>query len=437
MASIKERNGSFQVRWQAGRAGRREVCTFPTIELAEAAQRLADARNHRITDREVYAAIYGWNEEDTETVESPLMKDFVEEWIANKVDVKDTTKAEYARMLRKRVIPSFEGLYVHEITRQADIDPWKTYLCEDLEPAGVHKHWTVLNMVMRAAVPRYRPDNPLDIPAGHRSNGLPRIEKHDAVFLTSPEADILVARCPPAIRDLVEFAIGTGMRQGELFGLRVKAVDLSGSKPVVYVVMTLHRGGKFGKPKSERSRRAIHLSPRMAELAARLIAGKRPNDLVFTAPEGGAWDANDFRWQHWRYAVSAAQRCAEHPPVPQKTGNGAELERVTAMSVSTCACKTRLHKRPRFHDLRHTHVALLLDAGADFYMIQLRLGHASIKTTIDVYGHRIASGDDRLLEALDRRLPGGKEKSSKKKAKRKSKKRVSPYVDGLPLALAA
>jgi hypothetical protein len=67
MASIKERDGSFQVRWQAGRAGRREVCTFPTIELAEAAQRLADARNHRITDREVYAAIYGWNEEDTET----------------------------------------------------------------------------------------------------------------------------------------------------------------------------------------------------------------------------------------------------------------------------------------------------------------------------------------------------------------------------------
>ncbi|GAA0556435.1 hypothetical protein GCM10010172_44210 [Paractinoplanes ferrugineus] len=31
----------------------------------------------------------------------------------------------------------------------------------------------------------------------------------------------------------------------------------------------------------------------------RLIAGKRPNDLVFTAPEGGPWDANDFRWWYW------------------------------------------------------------------------------------------------------------------------------------------
>jgi hypothetical protein len=169
----------------------------------------------------------------------------------------------------------------------------------------------------------------------------------------------------------------------------------------------------------------------MAELLARLIAGKRPNEVVFTAPEGGAWDANNFRWRYWRYAVSAAQRCAEHPPVPQKAGNGAELERITAVSVSTCSCSTRLHKRPRFHDLRHTHVALLLDAGADFYMIQLRLGHASIKTTIDVYGYQIASGDERLLEALDRRLPGGKKKA-KKKAK-KANVRSAVYVDGLAL----
>ena len=435
MASIKERNESFQVRWQAGRTGRREVCTFPKIELAEAAVQLAEARKHKITDREVYAAVYGWDEEDDdETIDTPLMGDFIEEWITNKVDVADTTKAEYARMLRTRVIPMFGGLHVGEITRLADIDPWKSYLCEDLQPAGVHKHWTVMNMVMRSAVPRYRLDNPLDIPAGHRSNGLPRIEKYDAVFLTSAEADILVANCPPAIRDLVEFAIGTGMRLSELLGLRVEAVDLSASKPVVYVVKTLHRGGKFGKPKSERSRRAIHLSRKMAALLAKLITGKGPKSFVFMAPEGGAWDANNFRWRYWRYAVAAAQRCAKHPPVPEKTGNGAELERVTAMSVSTCSCSTRLHKRPRFHDLRHTHVALLLDAGADFYMIQLRLGHASIKTTIDVYGHRIASGDVRLLEALDRRLPGEQEKPRKKKAKKKAKKRVSSYVDGLPLA---
>jgi integrase len=434
MASIKERNGSFQVRWQAGRAGVRHVCTFPTIEFAEAAAQLAEARKHRITDREVYTAIYGLDDEEDETVETPFIKDLIEEWITNKVDVGDNTKAEYARMLRKRVIPMFEDLRAGEITRQADIDPWKADLCEDLAPASVHKHWTVLNMVMRSAVPRYRLDNPLDVPAGQRSNGLPRIEKYDAVFLTSAEADILVANCPPAIRDLVEFAIGTGMRLGELLGLRVKSVDLSASKPVVYVVKTLHRGGKFGKPKSERSRRSIHLSPKMAALLARLIAGKRPSALVFTSPEGSAWDANNFRWRYWRYAVSAAQRCPEHPPVPVKTGNGAELERVTAVSVSTCSCESRLHKRPRFHDLRHTHVALLLDAGADFYMIQLRLGHASIKTTIDVYGHRIASGDERLLEALDRRLPGEQEKPRKKKAKKKSKKRLSSYVDGLPLA---
>lgn len=55
-----------------------------------------------------------------------------------------------------------------------------------------------------------------------------------------------------------------------------------------------------------------------------------------------------------------------------------------------------LLKRPRFHDLRHTHVAWLIAGGTPLPKIQARLGHESIQTTIDVYGGLLAATDDQL-----------------------------------------
>jgi integrase len=55
----------------------------------------------------------------------------------------------------------------------------------------------------------------------------------------------------------------------------------------------------------------------------------------------------------------------------------------------------------RPHDLRHTHVALLIAAGEDPYVISRRLGHASIRTTYDVYGHLFEGRDQEASAALE------------------------------------
>ena len=55
----------------------------------------------------------------------------------------------------------------------------------------------------------------------------------------------------------------------------------------------------------------------------------------------------------------------------------------------------------RSHDLRHTHVALLIAAGEDPYVISRRLGHASIRTTYDVYGHLFEGHDREASAALE------------------------------------
>ena len=57
----------------------------------------------------------------------------------------------------------------------------------------------------------------------------------------------------------------------------------------------------------------------------------------------------------------------------------------------------------RIHDLRHSHVANLLDAGVDFYRISKRLGHSSISTTLDRYGHLLDDSESDILEVINAR----------------------------------
>jgi hypothetical protein len=54
--------------------------------------------------------------------------------------------------------------------------------------------------------------------------------------------------------------------------------------------------------------------------------------------------------------------------------------------IKSCV-RAGLDPRPRIHDLRHSHVAWLIAEGAPLPVIQARLGHEKITTTIDTYGH--------------------------------------------------
>lgn len=398
MAYMTRRGNSFNIRWR--KAGQHQCCTFrgPSNVKAIAAKHYVESRRHLVTAAEVYATFDPDSTKAAPAV-TPLLRDWIESWIRLKVDVSPATHAEYARILRRRVAADLGDLRVGEITRHDHLDPWKAGLAQELRPASVHKHWTVLSQVMRDAVPHHRADNPMRRPEGRRSNGLPRITAWQACLLDPEQAGILVAHCPVPIRDLVVAALGTGMRLGELLGLRAGSVDAGVAVPVIRVEQTLSRSGSFGSVKTPRSRRTIPLAPHTAQLFAALVTDKRPGELVFAAPEGGPWDAGNLRYRYWWPAVVSARRCHVHPP------RESAVRAAGARAVSDCRCSTRLFGRPRFHDLRHSHVAYLIAAGWDFYMIQLRLGHASIKTTFDIYGHLLPHGEHDRLLALDEHLP--------------------------------
>jgi len=106
------------------------------------------------------------------------------------------------------------------------------------------------------------------------------------------------------------------------------------------------------------------------QLAIHMTESRMTRDgLVFTAPMGGPIRRSLFRRRMWLPGVQASV--------------GEPL---------------------RFHDLRHTHVALLVAAGQHIKVIQERLGHASIRTTLDTYGHLFDGLDQVAAEALDKAI---------------------------------
>lgn len=437
----RPRSGSWRVEWRLP-GGRFQGVTFPDEDMAWAAKVLAELRGHRITDDEVYRVIL---DADLQPSACPTLAEWIAQWLKRKVDVQPDTKARYASNLAAYVIPRLGHLRLDQIDQEVITDwvSWMTarthrrHRAKNLSATTVRKAHAVLHQVLGAAVPRWIPANPAAKPAGSRrgNTGLPRHQKYDATFLTFDEARLIRGHVGPAIADLVEVALFTGLRLGELLVLRVEDVDLAAAEPCVYVRRALKDDGTIGDPKSPKSRRAVTVSTALAALLARLIEGKPRWALLFPSPTGVIWDKDNLRERHWKPAVVAAQRCSQHPPAGgarevahgelcgERCGDNGGLRsngkrcgaRVTPGidrcgshvdppkdAVSTCACPGRLHKVPRFHDLRHTQAAWLIAAGWDIYVISRRLGHESISTTMDIYGHLLPQGQQGGLDGLDR-----------------------------------
>lgn len=160
-----------------------------------------------------------------------------------------------------------------------------------------------------------------------------------------------------------------GLRFGEVAALKVSSVDFL--RRTVEITATLNEvQGRMvmGPPKTQRSRRRVALPEFVCvALAAHITRSPGGQDgMLFTSPEGGPIRRHNWRRRAWKPAVvsSVGEPC-------------------------------------NFHDLRHSSVALLIKAGQHATLIQQRLGHSSIKTTLDVYGHLFPGMDEAAAEALN------------------------------------
>ncbi len=179
---------------------------------------------------------------------------------------------------------------------------------------------------------------------------------------------------------LVVTAAYTGLRWGELAGLRWNRVDLT--RGVITIAPgdgALHEIGghlRLGPPKTKASARTVHLPPFLTELLTthRSDQNDHFHEHVFTGVEGGLLRRTNFRRRVWLPAVGGDPRRGWAPVLPG------------------------LH----FHDLRHTHKTWLIEDGVPEVLQHKRLGHRmpGIRGT---YSHVTHIMVDAMLDGLQRR----------------------------------
>jgi integrase len=194
----------------------------------------------------------------------------------------------------------------------------------------------------------------------------PRRERAEMRFLDWSEVERLAYETVEPYGNLVRFACLTGLRQGELFALRDRALDLARRAVVVEAGA---REGKLVRTKTAAGRRQVRLSGEALRILRQQLVARAPNELglVFPTPGGTVWRKDNFMARVFRPAV----RRADLAPL-------------------------------RFHDLRHTYSALMVAAGAHPKLLQAQLGHTSINVTLNTYGHLFPDAFADVGDALDR-----------------------------------
>jgi integrase len=304
--------------------------------------------------------------------ELPLFVEVADNWLASKEpNIRHNTYEQYKGHLENHLKPYFHRAQIHQLNFES-VERFKNdSLKKGTTPPTLRKILVSLGAILTFAVKmRYIDFNPAaEIEKPKRIS--PHEEK-EIVVLNPEEIQRLLANAE-SFKDRVLFmaAVLTGMRQGELLGL--KWGDINWKNRQIHVRRTYnHR--RFYKPKTKASRRKVDLAPHLVTTLKewRLASPfKAETDLVFPDSEGEA--------------LSHTQML--------RIGFHATLERAGL-------------PRMRFHDLRHTYASLLIDQEENIKYIQAQLGHSSIKMTMDVYGHLMDTVNQEAASRLGRRIFG-------------------------------
>jgi integrase len=257
-----------------------------------------------------------------------------------------------------------------------------------LAPKTIANVHGLLSAAMKTAVRLgYRSDNPchgVKLPKGGAVSD-------EMCLLSTAEVGLILEKLTPWYRPFVRFLVGTGLRWGEATALQISDVVLDGPTPSVRVIRAWKRGGDgrpyLGTPKTKRSRRTVSLPDSLVADLRGLCAGRSSGEFVFVNAQGGPVLNASFWPKHWSKAIAAAQNPVDASGAPDPSA-------------------PRLTKSPRIHDLRHTHASWLIAQGTDLFVVQRRLGHESITTTMDRYSHLLPEQQISAAAAAGRALAG-------------------------------
>jgi integrase len=337
------------------------------------------------------ASVLRGDHQDPRRADRPF-KDAVAAWRETRLPtLAPKTRDRYEDVLRLHLEPEFGRVPLTSLTREVV----KRYFArlqregrtagrehpgDPLSAGSIRKIQTVLSSVLSEAVElgmiRVNPAMRMRLPAPPR---------RDMTILTAEQVRALADAINPQYRIAILLTANTGMRAGEVWALRRKDVDLL--RGVIHIRQTVKRdtaapdappetvdmyGREVGPPKNGKPR-TITLGKTTRKMLSDHLTASTPGDVgpdaaVFLTKEGHAVRHTLFM----RKVFGPAKA-----PLP--------------------ADKRAL----RYHDLRHTCASLLAASGTPMLYVKERLGHASVTTTINQYGHMFPSVEASLADALD------------------------------------
>lgn len=280
------------------------------------------------------------------------------QWFGTYVDqltgITPRTRDDY-RAMHRRYLTELDPLPLPLITRTHVAAVVNRLDAERLSPKTIKNVIHMLSSVLALAVDE-----------GHLARNptkrvrLPKQQllEHEIRFLSYDQAANLLDATPEHYQPLIAFLLGTGLRWSEATAMQTRHVNLdAGTVRVERAWKRIPGGWELGAPKTSKARRTVNAGVPALVAVAPLLG--KPNDLLFTTPQGSVVRHSNFYGRIWQPACIKAGLASD-----QKPWDG-----------------------PSPHDLRHTHASWLLSDGIPIEAVQDQLGHESAETTRKVYAH--------------------------------------------------
>lgn len=309
-------------------------------------------------------------------------KEFAEEFLYKiyKNKVKASTFERTENIMNFHVFPFVQDIDIKDINAFLVHDFLEEKRKEDYSSSYIHRINETIKIVLRAAYKQGVIEQNI---AASIDN--PRITRKEMSVWTIQQVNEFLKQVKHSRYYIVFFlAAYTGMRKGEILGLRWSDVDFD--KRTLRVNKTLYKiktGFILADPKTAASNRTIYLDDDIL----RALRKHKVQQNLEKMKSGNVYQDHDLVF-------------------PKEDGTY-----LTPSSVNATFSKyVKRFNLPsiRFHDLRHTHATILLEMGVHPKVVSDRLGHNSIKTTLDIYSHVSTSLQKDLSEQFSKVMKFGK-----------------------------
>jgi integrase len=305
------------------------------------------------------------------------VEEYLGRWLADSVrdTVRNTTFERYEQIARKHIVPEIGRVKLRALTPAHVRGLYRKKLESGLSARTVqYVHVTLHKALKQAVRDGLVPRNATEAVKP------PQVRREEIRPLTPEQVKTLFeAAKGDRLEALYVLAVTTGLRQGELLGLKWDDVDMEAGTLQVRRTLTMaaESGPVLSAPKTKGSRRTVRLSQTALEtLRSHLARQLEEIDRV-----GSLWRENSL--------IFASE-----------LGEPLSRQYVTARRFRPLLERAEL-PQIRFHDLRHTCATLLLSKNVNPKVVSEMLGHATIAITLDTYSHVLPTMQESAAKAME------------------------------------